>query len=52
MAANEELAGKLSGWSTEHAAAVMVFGSMAILILIRRGFRGAGVKGVGSFKIS
>lgn len=31
-----------AGLSTEHAAAVIVFGSLAFLILVRRGFRGVG----------
>lgn len=35
------------GLSTEHAAAVLVIGALAILILIRRGFRGVSVGGVG-----
>jgi hypothetical protein len=30
-------------FSTEHAAAVIVIGSLALLIAIRRGFRGVGV---------
>lgn len=40
-----------SGLSTEHAAAVLVIGSLALLMLIRRGFRGVGVPGVGSLNI-
>lgn len=38
-------------YSTEHAAAVIVIGSLAILMLLRRGFRGIGVPGVGSVNI-
>jgi hypothetical protein len=37
---------KDSGLSTEHAAAVVVIGALAVLILIRRGFRGVSVGGV------
>jgi hypothetical protein len=39
------------GLSTEHAAAVVVLGSLVFLILIRRGFRGVGVPGVGGVKL-
>lgn len=38
--------------STEHAAAVLVIGSLALLMLVRRGFRGVGVPGVGSLNIA
>ena len=40
-----------SGLTTEHAAAVVVLGSLVILILVRRGFRGVGVPGVGGVKL-
>ncbi len=40
-----------SGLDTEHAAAIIVIGSLALLMLIRRGFRGIGVPGVGSVNI-
>ena len=35
-----------AGFTTEHAAAVIVIGALAALILIRRGFRGVNVGGV------
>lgn len=38
---------KMGPWSTEHMAAVLVFGSLGLLILISRGFRGVSVGGVG-----
>lgn len=34
---------KGSGLMTEHAAAVIVIGSLAFLVLVRRGFRGINV---------
>lgn len=37
----------LSGFTTPHAAAIVVIGSLAALILIRRGFRGVSVGGAG-----
>lgn len=37
----------VNGFSTEHAAAVIVIGALVFLVLIRRGFRGVGVPGVG-----
>lgn len=40
-----------TAYSTEHAAAVLVIGSLAMLMLIRRGFRGIGVPGVGGVHI-
>jgi hypothetical protein len=40
-----------AGLSTEHAAAVVVIGSLVFLILIRRGFRGVGIPGVGGIKV-
>jgi hypothetical protein len=43
--------GNMSGLTTEHAAAVVVIGSLVFLILIRRGFRGVGVPGVGGLKL-
>jgi hypothetical protein len=43
--------GSGSGLTTEHAAAVVVIGSLVFLILIRRGFRGVGVPGVGGVKL-
>lgn len=39
------------GFGTDHAAAVIVLGSLALLILIRRGFRGVGVPGVASLRV-
>jgi hypothetical protein len=35
----------LNSLSTEYAAAVVVLGAMAILIIIRRGFRGVSLGG-------
>ena len=43
--------GFAGGLSTEHAAAVVVLGSLAILILIKRGFRGINVPGVAHVNI-
>lgn len=43
--------GNMSGLTTEHAAAVVVIGSLVFLILIRRGFRGVGIPGVAGVKI-
>ena len=37
----------VTGLSTEHAAGIIVIGSLVVLILIRRGFRGVTVPGVG-----
>lgn len=42
---------KGQGFTTEHAAAVIVIGSLVGLILLRRGFRGVGVPGVGSIGV-
>lgn len=39
------------GFNTEHAAGAIVIGSLFMLILIRRGFRGIGVPGVGSIGV-
>lgn len=33
--------------STEHAAGIIVIGSLLFIILVRRGFRGVNVGGVG-----
>lgn len=41
----------IKGLSTEYAAAVVVIGSLVALILIRRGFRGLKVPGVGSVSV-
>jgi hypothetical protein len=35
-----------SGWDTPEYAAVLVFGAMAFLYLVRRGFRGLSVGGI------
>jgi hypothetical protein len=43
--------GNMTGLTTEHAAAVVVIGSLVFLILVRRGFRGVGVPGVGGVKL-
>jgi len=42
----------VKGLTTEYAAAGLVFGCLAALILLRRGFRGVSVKSVGSVKIA
>lgn len=39
------------GLPTEKAAAVIVIGSLLILVLIRRGFRGVSVSGVGGIGV-
>jgi hypothetical protein len=36
----------IGGWDTQHMAAVVIFGAMLFLFLIRRGFRGLSVGGV------
>lgn len=38
---------RVGGIATEHAAAVLVFASLLFLILVRRGFTGVSVGGVG-----
>lgn len=43
--------GSGTGLTTEHAAAVVVIGSLVFLILVRRGFRGVGIPGVGGVKL-
>lgn len=37
----------MSGFTTEHAAAIVVIGALVFLILVSRGWRGASVGGVG-----
>jgi hypothetical protein len=34
------------GWDTQQFAAIVVFGSMLFLFLVRRGFRGLNVGGI------
>lgn len=41
----------MTGLTTEHAAAVVVLGALAFLILVRMGFRGVGVPGVGGVSL-
>lgn len=41
-----------AGWNTEHAVAGIVIGCLVALILLRRGFRGINVPGVGSATIA
>lgn len=41
----------VKGVTTEYAAAGLVFGCLIALILLRRGFRGVALKGVGSVKV-
>lgn len=43
--------GSGAGLTTEHAAAVVVIGSLVALILVRRGFRGVGIPGVGGVRL-
>lgn len=43
---------KLGGVTTEYAAAAIVLGALAALILLRRGFRGVSIPGVGSISAS
>lgn len=42
---------KGGGFSTEHATGAIVIGAVLVLILIRRGFRGVSVPGVGGIGI-
>lgn len=42
----------LSGITTEYAVGALVLGCLVALILIRRGFRGVGIPGVGSISVS
>lgn len=41
----------VSGITTEYAAAAIVIGCLVALILIRRGFRGINVPGVGGVSV-
>lgn len=41
----------VSGITTEYATAAIVLGCLVALILIRRGFRGIGIPGVGGVSI-
>ncbi|HET7414759.1 MAG TPA: hypothetical protein VFI97_03585 [Arthrobacter sp.] len=43
--------GTSAGLDTQHAAAIIVLLALALLILIRRGFRGVTVSGVGGIKV-
>lgn len=40
------------GLDTQHAAAMIVFVALGFLIMIRRGFRGAGIPGVGHISVN
>lgn len=51
MLNNAENPVKTGGWNTEHAVAGLVIGCLVALILLRRGFRGVGMPGVGSVNI-
>jgi hypothetical protein len=42
---------KTVGFSAEHAVAGLVIGCLIALILLRKGFRGVGIPGVGSASI-
>jgi hypothetical protein len=46
MYSDDENPVKAGGISTPHASAVIVFGAMVFLILVRRGFRGVSLGGV------
>lgn len=46
---NSPMGGMLT---TEHAAAIIVIGSLIALIVIRKGFRGIAIPGVGGAAIS
>lgn len=41
-----------SGVTTEYAVGALVIGCLVALILIRRGFRGVGVPGLGNISIA
>lgn len=43
---------KLGGVSVEYAAGAIVLGALVALILLRRGFRGVSIPGVGSVSAS
>lgn len=43
---------KFAGVSTEYATAAIVIGCLLALMLIRRGFRGVSIPGVGSVSTS
>jgi hypothetical protein len=43
---------KTGGLTTEHACAALILTALGFLILIRRGFRGVGVPGIGNIKVS
>lgn len=47
METYDDATARVGGLATEHAAAVLVFGSLLFLILVRRGFSGVSVGGVG-----
>ncbi len=49
--AREDQTYPVSGMSTEHAAGFLIIGSLLFLMLVRRGFRGVGVPGVGAVSI-
>jgi hypothetical protein len=42
---------RMSGWNTEHAVGAIVIGCLLALILLRRGFRGVNVPGVGGVNL-
>lgn len=48
MATDDEYQGSMT---TAHAAAAVVLGALLFLIIVRRGFRGVSVPGVGSVGI-
>lgn len=41
----------IRGFTTEYAAAILVLAALALLVMVRRGFRGVGVPGVASVNL-
>lgn len=51
MRGNENPITDNAGLTTEKATAILLIASLVLLILIRRGFRGVGVPGVGGLNL-
>lgn len=49
---SEDFNGKFSNMGSNHAAAIILAVCLAFLYLIRRGFRGLSVPGLGSVKVA
>jgi hypothetical protein len=47
----EDAQSSINGLTAEHAAAIIVLGSLVALIAIKRGFRGIGIPGVAHIKV-